>query len=138
MLPLTPQANRTIIVEVSLMNVQAFKQELGIEILIRQPVSGCTERSKRFFDKMKVHLSSYSRVALVYIGEPDWEFLTFVIDVNGDAILLDGFSWGYHGEGPRGLQWLFGQMGWDIDESLLPPAHTEGMWLIFRDHVEGP
>lgn len=80
------------------------------------------------------------RMFLIYQQEEDseqsmgsWEFLTYVIDRDGRAVRFSGFSWGYGGEGPRGLVSLIEKLGWVKPcWSSMPSAHEPGIWVVER------
>lgn len=69
---------------------------------IQEP-SGVTEESRRYVEK---HLPEIGDVlAVVCFQDKDRGCTTLMIGTRGN-IWVDGFAWGYGGEGPRGLLWL--------------------------------
>ena len=79
----------------------------------RQERCGITFESKRFVEK---YLEKVGKVESVVTGlDTDVPSLNVTI-INGERgkIIVDGFNWGYGGEGPRGLFWLLTEkLGWD-------------------------
>ena len=72
-------------------------------IIIQEPC-GITDQSKQFFLDHKEEIGHVEAVSC--FGVPvDGEYNVIIEGVKGQ-IRVDGFSWGYMGEGPRGLRWL--------------------------------
>lgn len=71
--------------------------------LFRQERAGITELSKKYVDE---HLPEIGEVkyVLIYV-EDNGDYITEIRGSEG-MIVVDGFSWGYGGEGPHGLLWL--------------------------------
>lgn len=114
--------------------MNAKQAERSLMLLVRnRPLSGgITQASKEHFLGHRDSLGPIVRVHLVYVTEPSWEYLTYLEDDKGRALVLDGFAWGYPGEGPRGLHWLIvDELGWPrsvFAQIARVPAHTEGIW----------
>jgi len=71
--------------------------------VFRQERAGITELSKRYVNE---HLAEIGEVEAVktYVDERG-DYITEIVGSEG-KIIVDGFSWGYCGEGPHGLLWL--------------------------------
>ena len=110
-----------------------FEESIGLHRIVHQPRSGVTEEGKLFFSEHRRLIGQVARIVLRYVKDPGWDFLTYRVDCHDDAIILDSLSWGYRGEGVTGLLWLFEQLGWGVDSSDLPPAHTVGVWVVSPD-----
>lgn len=116
-----------------------YERLLRLKVIARQYSSGVTERSKEFFGTVRNKIGKPEIVYLIYIEEPHWDFFTYISDAERNTLCFDGFSWGYNGEGPRGLQWLFEQIGFTVDPKTLPSPHRAGCWCIQSDGlVAGP
>ena len=107
----------------------SIEESLMLKVLYRQQPCGITEKSKTYYKQIRKRLGSPFRVYLVYIKDPSWDFLTYVKNEKGEAAMLDGFAWGYAGEGPRGLEWLFNEIGFQAPKNF-PNPHQEGAWCI--------
>lgn len=116
-----------------LVRAEDLERALGVTAVLDRASGGVTERSKQaFLGHMREVEFQVERVALAYVTDPAWDFLVYLIDAGGRALVYDGFSWGYGGEGPAGLRWLLGRVGWDPNAAQ-PTAHTPGAWLVHRD-----
>ncbi len=118
-----------------------YEDQLALTIIHREETSGVTDKSKVLFKKLqeRIPLGEFfrkvDRVHLVYVTEPSWDFLTYVVTSDNRAILFNGFSWGYVGEGPKGLLWLLDQLGFEhprYPSALLPSPHKPGAWTVTK------
>jgi hypothetical protein len=73
-----------------------------------QSACGITEESKEYVRK---HLKLIGAVEKVELRRLPRSAETRIIGRDG-TITVDGFEWGYHGEGPKGLLWLLNELGW--------------------------
>ena len=79
------------------------------KIIYRQPRAGITELSKKFAEEHLPKIGTVSEV-FCYINS-DGDSITIIRGSEG-TIIVDGFTWGYGGEGPHGLLWLLsGKLG---------------------------
>jgi len=86
-------------------------QGLKREIYQDEFPAGVTEYSKEQFLKYRGELGRIIKVVIMEISD---EFSTYIH--GSEAILvLDGFSFGYRGEGPHGLIWLLEQCGMEFE-----------------------
>lgn len=120
-----------------------YETQLGIKVLMRESPSGVTALSKECFLKNRELLASDLQggikvVYLVYVTYPSWDFLTYVVDVFGKALCLNGFAWGYGGEGSVGLKWLFEQLKFSPLRGLMPPPNKPGAWTVTRSGLVHP
>lgn len=124
-----------------------YEDQLGLNIIHREETSGVTDKSKELFKKLqeRIPLGEFfrkvNRVHLVYVTEPSWDFLTYVVASDDRAILFNGFSWGYVGEGPKGLLWLLNQLGFEcprVSIAVLPTAHKPGAWTVTKRGLVHP
>jgi hypothetical protein len=110
------------------MNTDDFERKMKLRIL-RSDSHGITQESLEWAKKWH-SLVEPTRVYLFYQESP-WDFVTYVVDDKGWAIRYSGFSWGYGGEGPRGLMMLLESFGWLApDCTLQPTPHVPGAWSI--------
>lgn len=74
--------------------------------------AGVTEYSKEQFLKYRDELGEIIKVEIAKIDE-----LEYTTRIHGTKaiLILDGFSFGYGGEGPHGLIWLLKQCGLKYD-----------------------
>ena len=93
-----------------------YENKLSLNVVFRQKPSGVTEESKELFDCVSGKIGKAEIVYLIYVEFPNWNYLTYVSDKDRRTLCFDGFSWGYGGEGPSGLGWLFGKLGFEIDD----------------------
>ena len=71
--------------------------------VFRQPRAGITELSKKYVNE---HLPEIGRILTVKIHvDENGDYITEIAGSEG-TIIVDGFAWGYGGEGPHGLLWL--------------------------------
>lgn len=80
-----------------------------------EPASGVTQRSLDYWRKIRHKLGNVTLV-ICYKGErypPSHN--TIVWDDKGNTVLLSGFSCGYGGTGPHGLQKLLESEGFNVD-----------------------
>jgi hypothetical protein len=91
-----------------------------------------TDFSKKGFLQNRELIGSPRRVLLLETRCPGPPF-TYVVDDQNRAMAFHGFSWGYGGEGLRGLKWLFSQIGFSVDMESLPKPHLFGAWEVLSD-----
>lgn len=124
-----------------------YEDQLGITVIHREESSGTTDRSKLLFEKLRDRLPlaeffrKVDRVHLVYVTEPGWDFLTYIVTTDNRAIVFDGFAWGYAGEGPKGLLWLLNQLGFECPRSPVakfPTVHKPGAWTVTKRGLVHP
>jgi hypothetical protein len=108
-------------------------EAFGITHLHAEGDHGHTDSSKRFFERNRHEVGIPAKVVLSYVGEDDWTFTTCLVGEDGVALEMFGFAWGYGGEGPRGLAWMFERLGWTVDPKDLPPCHVVGTWVVTPD-----
>lgn len=92
-----------------------WESKLSLNIVYRQKPLGITETSKDLFKAVRGKIDAPIIVYLICTEEPRVDYLTYVSDSERKTLCFDGFSWGYAGEGPHGLEWLFKQLGFNID-----------------------
>lgn len=112
---------------------QEFEQAHKLEIVYED--RDCyTDFSRRAFVENRAMIGPPVRVLLVEMCEN--RALTYIVDEQNRALLFRGFRWGYGGEGPRGLKWLFSQIGFAVEMHALPKVHVFGAWEVRADgHV---
>lgn len=73
---------------------------------------GITQRSLEFVRSVLPKLTTPIQSIYGYhnLGIPDEERVSFYTST-GDEIITNGFCWGYHGEGPRGLETISREVG---------------------------
>ena len=115
------------------MTKEQVQELMAVTVVFGQEPTGVTEESKSLFLGYESQIGSPAAVYLAYVTQPSWDYLTYIVGDCGRSLRLDGFSWGYLGEGCRGLMWLFEHLGWTIDPATLPPSNTEGVWRVYAD-----
>lgn len=106
---------------------------LGLSIAFEESDHGVTRES---IDSVTRRGPMPQSVATVYLYYPDgdnWGFYTILVSHSRFAYILSGFSWGYSGEGPRGLEWTLQRYGFERPFNM-PPAHNPGLWRIDRGY----
>ena len=98
----------------------------GLTVQYREK-AGVTGSSIEAFAALESLTEKPQLVGLVRTSPSD--YFTYVIYANKAALQFDGFSWGYQGEGPRGLAWLFEHIGFKKPEKL-PPSGELGAWIV--------
>ena len=97
---------------------------------------GITSKSVEFLAE---HLPLIGKVITVRgrlrgntFNQPGGEKWVVFGDAFGDKIAVSGFSWGYVGEGPRGLSKALEQIGFDpaFSKTNLFDQHSE--WELYR------
>lgn len=107
--------------------------EKGQKLQIVYEDNDCyTNFSKKAFTQNRDLIGSPLRLLLLDTRNPGPK-LTYVVDYQNRAMVFRGFSWGYGGEGPRGLKWLFSQIGFDVDMESLPETRLFGAWEVLSD-----
>ncbi len=92
---------------------QEFERAQKLEVVYED--KDCyTDFSKKAFLQNRELIGSPRRVLLLDTRSPGPQF-TYVVDDHNRAMMFHGFSWGYGGEGPRGLKWLFSQIEFSVD-----------------------
>jgi hypothetical protein len=99
---------------------------LGLHVQYREK-AGVTGSSIEAFAAIESLTEKPELIGLVRTSPSD--YFTYVIYKNRAAMQFDGFAWGYQGEGPRGLAWLFEHIGFKQPEKL-PPADMLGAWIV--------
>ena len=99
---------------------------LGLTVQYRE-TAGVTGSSIEAFTSLESLTEQPQLIGLVRTSESN--YFTYVIYANKAALQFDGFAWGYRGEGPRGLAWLFEHIGFKKPEKL-PPSGELGAWLV--------
>jgi len=80
--------------------------------VFRQERAGITELSKRYVNEHLAEIGEVEQVK-IYVDEQG-DYITEIVGSEG-VIIVDGFSWGYGGEGPHGLLWLLrDKLGGDV------------------------
>ena len=115
------------------MKIEDIEAWCSVDAVLAQEPSGATDDSKEFFEENRRRIGEPVAVLLAYVKEPTWDFFTYVVGSLGRSLRMNSFSWGYGGQGPRGLRWLFEQLGWTVDPAALPAAHEEGLWEVRAD-----
>jgi hypothetical protein len=109
-------------------DVYHFIVELEDKKVFRQARAGITIHSKRYVEE---HIAEIGKVEQVKIRQEDGDYITEIVGSEG-VIIVDGFSWGYGGEGPHGLLWLLkDKLGGDVsigDISKLPASGAGTVW----------
>lgn len=118
------------------MNASDFERDYWINVRANDD-EGITRTSLERAPEMLNLIKNPKYVYLLYQEDP-WDFVTYVVDHSGDAVRFSGFSWGYKGEGPRGLEYLLREyIGWTLPpEQEWPPAHMPGLWIVTPGHCE--
>ena len=85
---------------------------------------GITADSRKFAGKILDKIPK-PEVEGIILTRKMGRYTVFVYFKDGDELHLSGFNWGYGGEGPHGLLWLFKRLGmsfiiedisrWDMD-----------------------
>jgi len=99
------------------------EKQLPIGTTIKQPPTGVTEESKKFVEKHLKYVGKPSKVILKYDKHHE-EFHTIICGTEC-AIDVDGFAWGYGGEGPHGLLWLLHKLGMTIHDIAKIPREVK-------------
>lgn len=99
----------------------------GLSVYLEQ-YGGITEHSKAYYEEHKEKIGDLLGVVIVKAGDCEWR--TYVIGDLG-YIQMDGFSFGYDGEGPRGLTWLIYQVtGKRVEDDVSLSFYTYGQWKV--------
>jgi hypothetical protein len=99
---------------------------LGLTVHYREK-AGVTGSSVEAFALLEPLNEKPQMIGLVRTSPSD--YFTYVIYANKTSMQFDGFAWGYQGEGPRGLAWLFEHIGFKQPEKLPPPGEL-GAWIV--------
>lgn len=78
-------------------------------IIFWEAPDGVTSKSKELYALYGPQLQGFKCIRLE--RDHKGEYWTHIVDTKGMEIILSGFAWGYRGEGPVGLEWLFRQHG---------------------------
>lgn len=102
-----------------------FINPAGLTVCLER-YGGVTEHSKAYFQEHKDEIGDLLGVVCLKTGDCEWR--TYVIGYLG-YIQMDGFSFGYYGEGSRGLEWLLEQVcGLDVDGDVSLGFYIYGEW----------
>jgi len=97
----------------------------GLSVFLER-YGGVTEHSKAYYLEHKDKIGDL--LGMICIPKGDCEWLTYVIGGLG-YIQMDGFSFGYHGEGRRGLEWLIKEVnGYDTENDIGLQFKLDGDW----------
>jgi hypothetical protein len=113
------------------------EKRLNLDVRYRE-IGGVTESSLTAARKLIPYPHQYpSHIVLVQDRSGYYTYVLFRISSSRPcesvvALQFDGFSWGYSGEGPRGLQALFELCDY-LPPEYLPPAGSDGAWICFPD-----
>ncbi len=100
---------------------------------------GVTQQSTQFVKGHLSKLGSIIQIECFLAGNTSQEFgkeqWVAFIDGNKDRIVVSGFSWGYIGEGPRGLFKMAQELGFNLDMELIAYYPQDEYWTICRERL---
>lgn len=101
-----------------------------------QDSCGITELSKQYYLQHKADIGDIESISCH--GKPKEAEYKVIITGSKSAIWVDGFSWGYMGEGPKGLRWLLenAQCGTPLNRNMVfeKPAKEIMCFLRFNGY----
>lgn len=107
----------------------------GLSVYLEQ-YGGVTEHSKRYYEEHKDEVGELLGVVILKTGDCEWR--TYVIGSLG-YIQMDGFSFGYNGEGSRGLAWLIERVtGKRVEDAVSLSFYVFGEWEVGAGCIQVP
>jgi len=113
------------------MDHKQVEQIINIHVHMGEEEHGVTARSLALLPSWLPDIPEPTYIYLAYVTEPSWAFWTYVANAAGFAVRFGGFSWGYGGEGCKGLHELIKALGFRQPKNE-PPPHTPGIWRLSR------
>ena len=106
--------------------VRDFTKEANMEY--KEKNHGITEKSITYLNICKERLGEIICAEGIWTEDDAPDYWTTFSDKDGNKIVCSGFSWGYYGEGPSGLQRVLEDFGFDF--SVLDIANFGRLWRI--------
>ena len=106
-----------------------------VKSFVQEP-TGVTDRSTEFVHRHLPELGPVVKITgllrgdrLDQVGEEHWVVFT---DPGGNEIAVDGFSWGYAGEGPHGLARMARELGFDLPIERIARLPQDEGWTVVK------
>ena len=87
---------------------------------------GITEESKKFLEK---NLKDFKKIRRVFLNAKDEKHPVWIF-MESDQFRVSGFSWGYGGERPHGLLWLFEKWGCPFKIDKISEWNKDHLYVI--------